>query len=113
EETRRVAQREWHTSDIAEFQTTVDATRNGSAHPSVRSLIPRLVGSPDGRTLALTLAEIHTEFCELDRTLATLLAEHGQFDFDALADTLAALREELSNLPELMPLLLEITQLPE
>src|SRR6185295_250268 len=57
EETRRVAQREWHTSDIAEFQTTVDATRNGSAHPSVRSLIPRLVGSPDGRTLALTLAE--------------------------------------------------------
>lgn len=113
EETQRVAQRDWHTSDPAEFQCMVSESRGASAYASIRSLIPRLVGSPEGRSLALTLAEIHMEFTELDQTLSTLLAEHGQFDFDALTDTLSALREEMSTLPELMPLLLEITQLPD
>ena len=113
EETRRMAQREWHTTDLTSFQSIVADIRSGSVHPSVRSFMQRLASSPDARSWVLTLAEIHTEFSELDRTLSTLLAEHGQFDFNTLTETLSALREEMSILPELLPLLLEVAQLPE
>ena len=51
DETRRVAQREWHTADTAELQRVVSDARDASAHASVRSLIPRLVGSGDGLSL--------------------------------------------------------------
>lgn len=113
EDTRRVAQREWQTDNATQFHQLVTEARSGSTHPSVRSLIQRLIGSADARSMVMTLSEIHTGFAKLDQTLSMLLAEHGQFDFPALTDTLSALREEMSILPELMPLLAELVQLPD
>ncbi len=109
EESKRAAQREWHTQDIAAFQQLVSSARAATAHPSIKA-VARL---SDARSLVLTLADIHTRFSELDQTLSFLMAEHRQFDFPQLTDTLSALREELSILPELMPLLLELTQVPD
>ena len=113
EESKRTAQAEWQWPDIMALQQLVSDLRTIPAHPSVQAFAPQLVNSADACSLVLTLADIHGRFAELDQTLASLFAEHGQFDFPELTETLAALRGELAILPELMPLLIDFAQLPE
>jgi len=115
DEARRKAQHEWCVDDPAAFQQFVSELRASPAlsHPSVRALSRKLVESAEGRTLVESLVDIHARFAELTEILRFLLAEHEGFDFPMLAETLGALREQTSLLPELLPVLCELAELPE
>ncbi|HKS38503.1 MAG TPA: AAA domain-containing protein [Verrucomicrobiae bacterium] len=115
DDAQRRAQREWRVDDPAAFQQFVADLRADPvlSHPSVSALSRKLVESAEGRMLVESLADIHARFAELVETLRFLLAEHEGFDFPGLAETLGALREQTNLLPELLPVLCELAELPE
>jgi superfamily I DNA and/or RNA helicase/predicted DNA-binding WGR domain protein len=115
EQARGTACRDWGVDDLPAFQRLVADIHSApdARHPSIRALTRNLVSSAEGRELVRNLAEIHERFAELDQTLSFLLAEHKHFDCPALSEVLASLREELSTLPELLPILSEVINLPE
>ncbi len=103
---------------IADFEGTralKDAllARPDQAHPSVRALTARLVSDEAGSELVRSLAALHGEFARLQETLAALLAEFDSFDFPALTTALDSLRAETATLPELLPVLTDLAEVPE
>ncbi len=115
DEVRGKAQQAWKADDpeafakfVAELQSSSDLT-----HPSVRALARKLVESPEAGELVESIAGVGSGFAQLNQTLSGLLAEHRRFDFPGLGETLAALREQTSVLPELLPVLTELAELPE
>ncbi|EEF59341.1 AAA domain-containing protein [Pedosphaera parvula] len=115
ENSRNQAQQAWHADDLELFMNLVTELRAtpGLTHPSVRALLPKLLESVDAKELVENLASIHANFIQLSETLGFLLAEHEQFDFPELTQTLAALRQQTGTLPELLPILGELTELPQ
>jgi predicted DNA-binding WGR domain protein len=109
------ARREWHVTDHETFLQSVAQLRSSPAlaHPSVRALIAEFTRHSDAPQLIRNLAGIHAQFTELNDTLQALLAEHRGFDFPTLTETLAGLREQTSFLPELLPVLSELAELPD
>ncbi|HWY77003.1 MAG TPA: AAA domain-containing protein, partial [Verrucomicrobiae bacterium] len=67
----------------------------------------------DAKELVENLARIHSSFKELSETLEKLLAEHHRFDFPELTRTLNDLRAQAGVLPELLPVLCDLAELPE
>lgn len=112
---RETARQEWKSDDPDSFLHWVGELRTSPdlAHPSVRELIPRLVATPEGRELAVSLAALDGEFAQLNETLGALLAEHRQLDFPGLSQLLGSLQEQTGLLPELLPVLTELAELPE
>ncbi len=112
---REQASRQWHTDDARGFCNLVFELRKDPllAHPSVKAVIRHQSRPDDARPILESLGEIHGTFFELDRALQFLLAEHRQFSLHELSSTLRQLREQTGMLSELLPLLGEITSLPE
>ncbi|MDB6034231.1 MAG: helicase, partial [Verrucomicrobiales bacterium] len=115
QEARAVAQREWHTEDLARFKELVTDLRSAPemAHPSIRALTKILLTAPDATDLVENLATIHGNFSQLTETLSFLLAEHQTFNLPKIAETLDGLRKQHSVLPDLLPILGEMIDLPE
>ena len=109
------ARREWHTDDPAQFRTQVSDLRNGpgSKHPSVVRFVKRLTEDMGAADLIVTLADIQQRFAELHTGLAFLLTGAERLDFAGLTRTLSALRELTRLLPDLLPVLADVTELPE
>jgi predicted DNA-binding WGR domain protein len=109
------AQQHWHADDPEQFKKLVAELRAAPelSHPSVRALLQKLLASADAKELVENLAGIHQNFSQLSETLAFLLVEHEQFDFPELTETLGALRQQTAVLPELLPILCELAELPE
>ncbi len=118
------ARREWRTDDALAFRALVEELRadRRTGHPSVKTLIQQLAApnaaaplpsGADPEPLMQNLAGIHERFAELDGTLRSLLAEHGQFEFPELTQVLARLREQTALLAELAPILAELVELPD
>ena len=112
---REQASRQWHTDDVEGFCNLVFELRNDPlvAHPSVKAVIRHQARAGDAPPILEILGEIHETFFELDRALQFLLAEHRQFSLHELSNTLRQLREQTGALTELLPLLGEVTSLPE
>lgn len=121
EEIRDKARHAWGADDPEAFKETVAQLRGLEflAHPSVEALVGRLLDAPGtsaakaGRQLALNLAQLQPGFDQLNATLGQLFVEHQRFDWPQLGETLSALREQESLLPELLPVLAELAELPE
>jgi predicted DNA-binding WGR domain protein len=115
EKVRHTAQRAWSTDEVERFRQEIAALRSAPelSHPSIRALTRRLVEGTEAKELVYNLAEIHTRFRELSDALRFLLAEFERFDFPTLTKTLNELREQVDTLPELLPLLTELSEAPE
>ena len=109
------ARQQWQTLDVDEFRACVAAIRANpeASHPSVRALTRNLLDGAQSRDVVANLSDIHAQFAELNRILKDLLAEHHQFDFPTLSKTLTELQSETNTLPELLPVLCEMMDLPE
>jgi predicted DNA-binding WGR domain protein len=110
-----VARQKWQTQDVEQFRSLVAELRAAPemSHPSVRALTHNLLESVQPQEVVANLSEIHAQFAELNQVLKGLLAEHHEFDFPTLSKTLGELQAETNTLPELLPVLCEMMELPE
>jgi thymidylate kinase len=115
EETQREARSVWRTDDPLAFRQLVDEIRSPAAttHASVRRFSSQIAEAANGKEIVISLAETQSRFDELIRLLAFVLTEYQRFDFPRLTQTLGELREELGALPDLLPILGEVAELPE
>jgi predicted DNA-binding WGR domain protein len=115
QEARVAAQREWHAEDPGRFKQLVLELRSAPemAHPSIRALTKILLTAPDAKDLVENLATIQGNFSQLTETLSFLLAEHQTLNLPKIAETLDGLRKQHSVLPDLLPILGEMIDLPE
>jgi hypothetical protein len=111
QETRQL----WHTDDVDAIRAlAVELRKVGRAGPpTVTWLVEQLARSEDAGSLIANLASIDQAFARLDETLGFLLAEHRQSSLPDLKEVLATLREQTELLPELLPVLAELTALPD
>jgi AAA domain/REase_MTES_1575/Protein of unknown function (DUF4011) len=112
---REQASREWRTDDVEGVCKLIFELRSDRllAKAPVKNLIRQLAGSDEAGSLFASLAKIREQFLDLDEALHFLLAEHQQFNLAELAEVLGQLREQTGLLPELLPALGEIANLPE
>ena len=112
--TRERFQRELGIAEVEGTRALLAAlrARPDAAHPSIRALTARLVSDKTGDELVRSLAALHAEFARLQETLAALLAEFDSFDFPSLSTALDSLRAETATLPELLPVLTDLAEVP-
>lgn len=105
----------WRTEDPDQFRQLVTDLRSEAAasHPSVRSLVDRLADADDASELVIGLARIHPRFDRLTATLDFLLAESRRFTLQTLEEVIGGLREQTRALPDLLPVLAEVADLPD
>jgi predicted DNA-binding WGR domain protein len=109
------AANEWNVADIDAFRARVVQLVNDprTSHPSVAAFLKVLSKSSEAALLIQNLADIEKRFADLDATLRFTLAEHQKFDFSDLSSALSKLREQTGTLAELLPVLAELTGLPD
>lgn len=108
------AAKQWQIEDAQAYLSLVTELRADSRlkHKSVQALLRQVAQSTDAGALFENLANIHSRFSDLDRTLQSLLTGHDGFDFAALKETLVQLREQTGTLAELSPILNDLAELP-
>ncbi|HUR47167.1 MAG TPA: WGR domain-containing protein [Candidatus Saccharimonadales bacterium] len=112
---RRQARSDWHADDLPAFIKAVADIRGApeSSHPSARALATHLLASPEANEIVTNLAAIQSNFARLTETLTFILAEHHAFDLPALGGALNSLRDASGVLPDLLPILGELAELPD
>lgn len=112
-ETQQQATAEFGTADLAGLSAEVTGLRAAEAvaPPAVRGLHGRLLSS-EGPELVAQLLQLLAGHRELCGVLDELLVEPGQLTVSTLAETLREIREESEQLPELLPVLGELAELP-
>jgi hypothetical protein len=115
EAVRGQARSEWRVEDLTGFLHIVASIRSAPelSHRSARALAKHLVDSPEGKEIVENLAAIHPSFAKLTQTLSFILAEHNAFDLPGLGGALNSLREAAGVLPDLLPILGELSELPD
>jgi predicted DNA-binding WGR domain protein len=115
EELRRQVATDWHVDDVEAFRALVAELKadRSISHPSVKALLGALIKPDEAGSLIERLIGIQQRFNELDAVLSFAIAEHQQFDFPALTEVLARLREQTGTLAELSPILADLAELPD
>jgi superfamily I DNA and/or RNA helicase/predicted DNA-binding WGR domain protein len=108
-------QQELRVTDLQALQEAVTAAAAGPAasHPSIQAFRQQLIHSPEAPQLVHQLCEIQPKFARFSQVLAALLAEFRDFDFAQLNQAIREMRDESGALPELLPSLAELLELPE
>jgi len=114
EEVREKARQELKIDNLDHVAASVTAIRASPifSHPSIRALCRQLLAGSEGRDVVANLCTLQPDFQSLSQALAALFTEHESMNFAELNETVAALRNETGALPELLPILAELTELP-
>ena len=104
----------WRTEDPDRFRALVNDLRSApAAQPSVRRFVQRLTDTAGARDLVTSLADVQGPFASLIGHLDFLLAEYRPSTLSTLTATLDELRGQKRALPDLLPVLGEVADLPQ
>jgi predicted DNA-binding WGR domain protein len=101
-----------HIGEIRELLATIKSAPTAD-HCSIQELKKQLISAEDGSELVGNLCKLQPNFTRFLQLLSELLAEFQSFDFAELNEAIGAIRRETSTLPELLPLLSEMLEVPE